>query len=199
MSAPRRRNVVRAFGAVAASPLFGGTAMLLATPHARATVEPPRPPAEVAAELPGARLQGRGQLRFLGLRVYDARLWVGARAVDAADWSVPLALELEYLRALDGPKIAERSLAEMRRQREIAPPQAERWLAAMTQAFPDVKAGDRLTGVKRPAEGARFFHNGRPTAELRDPEFARLFFGIWLAPQSSEPALRQSLLGSGRA
>ena len=28
-----------------------------------------------------------------------------------------------------------------------------------------------------------------------DPLYARLFFGIWLAPQSSAPALRQSLLG----
>jgi len=31
------------------------------------------PPPEVAAELPGARAHGQGQLRFLGLRIYDIR------------------------------------------------------------------------------------------------------------------------------
>ena len=74
------------------------------------------PPPEVAAELPGARAQGQGQLRFFGLRVYDIRLWAGDGAV-AADWpALPLALEIEYARELDGAAIAERSLKEMRRQ-----------------------------------------------------------------------------------
>jgi hypothetical protein len=43
----------------------------------------------------------------------------------------------------------------------------------------------------------RFFHNGRQTAQLRDAEYARLFFGIWLAPQTSAPAMRTALLGLG--
>ena len=41
---------------------------------ARAQTVPPR---EVAAHLAQARLQGSGTLRFFGLHVYDARLWVG--------------------------------------------------------------------------------------------------------------------------
>ena len=76
-------------------------------------------PSEVVAALPGARLQGAGLLRFLGLRVYDIRLWTGAIAV-GADWAqaaaTPLALEIEYARALEGAQIAERTLKEMRRQ-----------------------------------------------------------------------------------
>jgi hypothetical protein len=43
----------------------------------------------------------------------------------------------------------------------------------------------------------RFFHNSRPTAQIRDAEYARLFFGIWLAPQTSAPAMRTALLGLG--
>jgi hypothetical protein len=108
--------------------LVAGLGALVLGP-ARATAAP----AEVQAELPGARLQGRGQLRFLGLRVYEARLWVGPQSADAAAWQVPLALELEYMRALQGPKIAERSLVEMRRQGDIAPAAAERWLASTSE------------------------------------------------------------------
>jgi hypothetical protein len=155
------------------------------------------PPPEVAAELPEARAQGQGQLRFFGLRVYDIRLWAGDGAL-AANWpALPLALEIEYARELQGAAIAERSLKEMRRQAEITADAGARWLDAMTRIFPDVRAGDRITGVHRPGTSARFFVNGRLQGELLDAEFARLFFGIWLSPRTSEPALREALLGSG--
>jgi hypothetical protein len=157
------------------------------------------PPAELAAYLPQAHLQGSGRLRFLGLRIYDARLWSAAPLV-AVQWSaVPLALELEYARKLDGAEIAKRSLVEMRRQAEPAAEVAQRWLVDMTRLFPDVQEGDRITGLHLPGQGARFFHNGTLRGEVRDTEFARLFFGIWLSPGTSEPALRQSLLGTGLA
>jgi len=173
-----------------------GVALLGAAGPARANTPPP----EVAQALGRPRLQGGGRLRFLGLRVYDARLWVGEQPVTDADggWQdVPLALELQYLRRLVGAQIAERSLEEKRRQAEIAPADGERWLAAMRQLFPDVADGDRLTGVNLPGQGLRFFFNGQLRGEVMDPAFARLFLGIWLSPRTSEPALRASLLGRG--
>jgi hypothetical protein len=152
-------------------------------------------PAEVAAALPGARMQGSARLRFLGLRVYDARLWSGSTAVQD-DWAgEPLALEIEYARSLQGGAIAERSLGEMRRQGDIDTATGQRWLATMARLFPDVKAGDRLTAVNLPGAGLRLYANGALLGEVGDADFARRFFGIWLAPQTSEPALRLSLLG----
>lgn len=152
-------------------------------------------PAELGTELPGAKLQGQGLLRFLGLRVYDARLWV-TEGFKPEDYTLhPVALELEYARELVGKRIAERSLVEMRKVGEVPEAQATAWLAAMEQAFPDVKAGDRITGLYRPGEGMRFFVNGKAGREVRDAAFARLFIGIWLSPRSSEPALRRALLG----
>ncbi len=153
-------------------------------------------PAEVMAELPGAQLLGSGRLTFLGLHVYDARLWIDEGfSADRFDRHA-LALELQYARTLYGRLIAERSLEEMKRVGGVTDAQAERWLAAMKRAFPDVAKGDRITGVQRPDEGVRFFHNGALRSELRDTDFTRRFFGIWLSPQTSEPKLRQSLLGA---
>lgn len=155
-------------------------------------------PPELAGELPGARLLGGGTLRFFGLHVYDARLWVGAQP-PGADWAAsPFALELIYARSLTGEKIAERSLTEMQRQGEIAAPVAERWLGNMKQLFPDVNAGDRITGLNLPGTGARFFVNGQLRGEPREADFARMFFGIWLSPRTSEPAMREQLLGLRR-
>ena len=88
------------------------------------------------------------------------------------------------------------SLAEMRRQASISEAQGQAWLKAMEAAFPDVKDGDRLTGRYEPGSGAQFFFNGQPRQRIDDAQFARLFFGIWLSPQTSEPALREQLLGS---
>lgn len=171
--------------AVAAALAFG-------LPVARASIAPP----EVLAELPGASLVGSGRMRFLGLSVYDVRLWGSQRVAPARFADTPLALEIEYARALVGRQIAERSIEEMRRIGTFSDAQAQRWLARLTDLLPDVARGDRITGVQRPHEAARFFVNGRFTGELRDPAFVPLFFGIWLAPQTSQPDLRASLLGA---
>jgi hypothetical protein len=174
--------------------LLLGLAGLAASLTLRAQT-PASPPPEVAAALPGARLLGSDLLRFLGLQIYEARLWVGTQP-PAADWAaVPYALELRYARSLKGALIAERSLKEMGRQGEIAPADAERWLGRMKQIFPDVAEGDRITGLNLPGAGARFLFNGKPCGEVLEPAFARRFFGIWLAPQTSEPAMRDTLLG----
>lgn len=161
---------------------------------AQATALPP----ELAGTLPQARLQGSGRLTFLGLHVYDARLWVteGFRADDYS--RQPLAIELEYARTLYGRLIAERSVTEMKKVGDPSPAQAEAWQAEMTKIFPDVAKGDRITGVQQPGEAARFFLNGQPRGELRDAAFAALFFGIWLSPRTSEPKLRQSLIAGGK-
>jgi Chalcone isomerase-like len=158
---------------------------------AQAKVAPP----EVAAELGSPRLLGSGRLRVLGFHVYDARLW-STQALAGSNWhGRSLALEIEYARSLGAQAITDRTLDEMRRQREIPREQADRWRDALRAVLPDVVEGDRITGVQRPGEGARFFANGSLRGEVRDAEFARLFFGIWLSEQSSQPALRAALLG----
>ena len=155
-----------------------------------------QPAAEVSAALPGVQRAGGSRLTVWGFQIYDASLWV-APGFRASDWAgKPLALELAYLRSFDGADIARRSLDEMQRAGPIAPEQAALWLRTMTQAFPDVKKGDRLTGIYEPGAGVRFLHNGRTTANVRDAQFAQRFFAIWLAPTSSEPALREALLGN---
>jgi hypothetical protein len=149
-----------------------------------------------APELAHLRQLSQAQMRFFGLLIYDIRLWAQGK-IDAQNWTEQvLALELEYARALSGAEIAKRSLAEMRRQADIASEQGQRWLGEMAAAFPDVKAGDRISGLNAPGEGISFFVNGRLQHNIKDANFSRLFLGIWLAPQTSEPKLRSQLLGS---
>ncbi len=154
------------------------------------------PPTEISAALPGASLQGRGRLRYFGLHIYDAALWSLAPVMADRPLDAVLALEMRYARTLSGGSIADRSLDEMKRVGDFSQADGQRWLDAMKRAFPDVKAGDRITGVHRPGVGATFFVNGKATAEVRDAQFAQLFFGVWLSPRTSQPALRAALLGT---
>lgn len=186
----RRACLCLAWGAVSA----------LSAPLAWAqTPTPPSPPPpELQSALPQALLQGEGRLRFLGLRIYDARLWVQA-GFDATRFAAgPVALELRYARSLQGRLIAERSLTEMARSGPLDEAQRSAWLAQMTALFPDVNAGDRITGVLTPKVGVAFYLNGRALGEVREPRFAERFMGIWLSPDTSEPALRTALLTGGR-
>ena len=149
---------------------------------------------ELDAFLPQHRLIGKGRLAVWGIQVYDARLWAlqGFKSQNLP--AQPFALELAYLRDFNSKDTAERSIKEMRRSASISDEQAKAWMAAMQRVLPDIKKGDRIMGVNQPDVGAQFLVNGKAAGEIRDVEFARLFFGIWLSPKTSEPKLRDVLL-----
>jgi Chalcone isomerase-like len=174
-----------------------GAAQAAQTPLGSTTAAPAnaddmRP--ELASALPQSRLMGKSRLTFWGFQVYDARLWAlpGFKADKLTEQ--PFALELSYLRSFDNLDIAARSITEMRRSAPISDAQAKAWIDEMLRVIPDVKAGDRITGIHKPGTGAQFLVNGTPSGEIRDAEFARLFFGIWLSPKTSQPKMRLALL-----
>lgn len=144
--------------------------------------------------LPQHTLSGKGRLTVWGFDVYDASLWVTPGAKADKLTAQPFALELAYLRNFTNTDIAERSIVEMRRSATISDAQAKEWMAAMLRVIPNVKKGDRIMGVYRPGTGATFLVNGKSAGEIMDAEFARLFFGIWLSPKTSEPKVRSALL-----
>jgi hypothetical protein len=152
-------------------------------------------PSELDNDVPGLRKLGSARMRFFGLDIYEARLWISSGFKPETYAASPFALELIYLRGLSGKAIAERSLKEMQRQGSIGTELEKNWLASMVRTFPDVKAGDRIVGAHIPKTGARFWFNGQPLPAIPDPEFSRFFFGIWLSDATSEPQLRASLIG----
>ena len=155
-------------------------------------------PQELANPVPQAALSGQATMRFLGFEIYRASLWVAPGFAEANYAQTKFALELRYLRSFQGADIAKRSMVEMRRQDGFDAQQAAQWEQQMRALFPNVQSGDRITGVHLPGIGAEFYGNGKLLGEIRDPVFAKLFFGIWLSPKTSEPKLRETLLaGAG--
>jgi hypothetical protein len=172
--------------------LCAAAALAVGTAFAMGKVSPPPLPERVAALAPDARPQGGGELRYFGLSIYDGFYWSPARSFSVTQ---AFALDLHYHRTLTGDGIAGRSIDEIRKLGIGSPGEHTRWLEAMQRLFPDVRKGDRLTGVNIPGHGAKFFHNGASIGEIADTKFARAFFGIWLDPQTSRPDFRERLLG----
>jgi hypothetical protein len=139
--------------------------------------------------------RAQSRYSFLGFEVYDASLWTPTDFNPALSENQALALELHYLRNFSGQDIAKRSMQEMRKLAAVTPAQEQQWMKEMRRVFPNVRQGDRLLGVHRAGQSAAFWHNGKPVGDIADAAFARLFFGIWLSPKTSAPALRQALIG----
>lgn len=159
--------------------------------------------------LPEARMIGQGEYRWLGLRVYVAQLWMArapvsggaAAAANSPDvLQAPFALRLIYARDIPKQRLVETSIDEIRRiyGNSLSDTTTDRWRHALSRVLVDVRAGDCLTGVYSPAQGARFYANDRETGRFDDPVLAHAFFAIWLGPSTRDPALRQKLLGPAR-
>lgn len=201
-AAPMRRRLLSGGAALAglalAGPAFASRALPGAA-HALAGLSALPPggtiPAPVGGALTQPRLAGEGRLRWFGLAIYDARLFVPADGLDPARYArTPFALELVYARSLLGEDIAQASLKEMTRMQFGTPAQRAGWLAAMRRLFPDVTAGDRLTGINRADGQVQFYRNDADIGRVEDRLFGEAFFGIWLDPRTQAPDLRRALL-----
>jgi hypothetical protein len=147
--------------------------------------------------LPGAQIVGAGEFRVFGFDVYNARLWSAVRPM-ATDQ--PFALELIYQRSISRDDLVKASVDEIKRLSgaSVSAEQLAGWQTQMQQSFVDVQAGTRITGVYLPGQGARFFVGQHLQHEVKDPQFARAFFDIWLDPRTRNPELREQLLGTAK-
>lgn len=152
---------------------------------------------DLGQEWQGLPLRGQALYRFWGLEIYEASLWLPAEAGPA--WSShSLVLSLLYHRRFSAQDIAERSVQEMQRQGSLTPEVLRQWQRQLAEVLTDVRPGERLTAAYAPQRGVRFWHHARgvtPLGQIDDVTLASKFIGIWLAPTTSAPALRQALLG----
>lgn len=147
-----------------------------------------------SSALPSAELVGTGTMRFLGFRVFDAELFAPNGRYDP---NRPFALKLTYLRNFEGQAIADKSAEEIQRQGVGDSRKLNRWKSQMAAIFPDVRKGQSITGL-RDASGNTVFYSGkRRIGAIRDREFTRYFFNIWLGPNTRDAGLRNRLVGQG--
>lgn len=146
----------------------------------------------IKKEVPEAEVVGQGRYTYMLWDLYDASLHAPQGTWEKTK---PYALKLKYLRHLHGNKIADKSAEEIRKQGFGDEAKLAAWYAQMKNIFPDVKKGTEIIGIYMPGEETRFYKGTEEIGIIKDPEFGKWFFGIWLSEKTSAPKLRTSLLG----
>ncbi|MBG7602903.1 MAG: chalcone isomerase family protein [Gammaproteobacteria bacterium] len=161
-----------------------GIMIMLVSVHSHARVT-------TLQELPQSRMVGSGKLTWLGVTVYQIKLYAPEGRYRADH---PHAIKINYELSFSREKMAQRSLKEIERIYGKQPKRKkmERELASV---FRDVVKGDHITGVHYPGKGADFYGKHGLFGRLDDAELAAAFFAIWLDQRTSEPDLRSKLLG----
>lgn len=147
-----------------------------------------------ARSVPAAELVGKGRMSFLGLKLFDAELYAPGGDYRS---SGPFALKLTYLRDFKSRTIVESSVKEIRRQGGVSERQIGAWQRQMEAIFPDITAGQTITGVRTSGGGAVFYLGNRKLGTIADPAFASRFYDIWLGSSTRNPGLRARLVGAG--
>lgn len=149
-------------------------------------------PQFILKTIPSAQKVGEGRLTYLFKDIYDAKLYAPSGNFTGAP---PFAIKIDYKVSITGEKIANISIDEMRKQGYKNELMLATWFNEMKKIFPDVEDGISITGIYINATETLFFQNNKFLGKITDPEFGKQFFGIWLNEQTSQPKLRQALLG----
>lgn len=171
--------------------MFSSVLLLLMTPFNGLTTTAVIP-ASIQQLLPQSMLVGSGRLSYLFWDIYDAYLYAPHGNYQP---SKPCALRLSYLRDLNGADIADRTIEEMRLQGIKDELLLADWHSQMKAIIPNVQAGTELIGFYTDEGYTLFYHDNRNIGEIKNTAFSQSFFRIWLGQQTSEPQLRQALLG----
>jgi len=165
------------------------------------------------------QLLGHHDFTYWGLSIYKANLWLGSKLSETGapfnvnglartPWGLPqgvVALHLVYQRGFSKEVLVKRSLEEMMAQHVIPQGQGASWERELLGVLPNVGAQDELLAIYEMQDLGRVVLMGKPKGHssfeplgrLSDPLLALSFMGIWLSPQTSQPKMREALLGQG--
>lgn len=150
----------------------------------------------VTLYMENARLIGSATHEIAFWDIYDLSLYAEERPFVGAP---PYALEIAYKKGFTAEHIADKSIALIRQQNYKDEMRLAEWHSQLVTIFPDVSKGTVLTGIYTDKMETAFYCDGEYIGQIKDPEFGRYFFNIWLGENSTEPKLRQELIGSQNA
>jgi hypothetical protein len=145
---------------------------------------------------------GRGDMRWFGIDLYEARLLNRDGRYPPADDTGPLALEIVYRRNISSERLVSTTEREWRR---LGPElglegdsRVAGWLETLADIWPDVTPGDRILALREAQGPTRFYGNDGLLGIVEDPAFGPAFLGIWLHPDTRASELRAALIGAER-
>lgn len=149
----------------------------------------------VAWAQPVFKSVGQGQYSYLFWDLYHAVLYSEDGRFLDYQHTRPLKLALTYQRTITVEEFVDATLAQWKLQHGALTPAQKRWAGELRRIWRDVKAGDKLACVYTQAGDTEFWLNDELLGTVSDQSFGPEFLDIWLGDKTSEPKLRQQLLG----
>jgi hypothetical protein len=135
---------------------------------------------------------GEGDMSYLFWNLYRAELYLAHVPYQANQW--PQALKLKYNRDIAKTDLID-ATADQWQHLKLSDPQQAAWLAQLAIIWPEIKKNDELILFVSATGVSDFYFNNQLIGSIEQPEFGHSFLAIWLDEGTSEPKLRQKLLG----
>lgn len=137
---------------------------------------------------------GEGKYSYWLWDLYQARLATPSGKFIDYQQSVPLLLELRYLRDISKTEFVEATVDQWRIQADGVQKQHKLWAGELTTLWRDVKKGDMLSAELHADGLISFYFNQQLLGKTKDAALGPAFFDIWLSEKTTAPELRQLLL-----
>ncbi|QYK14337.1 chalcone isomerase family protein [Shewanella rhizosphaerae] len=144
-----------------------------------------------AADLDRLHKIGSAEMQYLFWTLYRAELYSAQPDYEA---SADKALKINYYRDIESDQLIEATL-EQWRHLGYSDQQITSWQRHIQGLWPNVREGDSLTLWVNSQGDSYFYFGDKPLGQIQDRTFGEAFLAIWLSERTSEPELRQGLLG----
>ena len=127
------------------------------------------------------------QFTWWTLNIYKVELWTADGKFP--DFQKPLIMHYEYQKNIKAKALVDTSIEEWQRLKSCTDKQAQMWAKQLLKIWPDIKSGDTLTAWFDGKE-THFYQEKKFLGSIKDQNFTRPFFSIWLHPKSKTAKLR---------
>lgn len=135
---------------------------------------------------------GQGEMDYLFWTLYEAELYAHNGRISPTYQNT--ALKLTYAKSISKQALLEATQDQWEylgyHLQDI-----NRWLAKLHPIWPNVEPDDELTFFIDENGISRFYMGKTLLGVIGDIQFGQAFMAIWLSKNTSEPELRQALLG----
>jgi len=154
-------------------------------------------PAQLQGQSPALERKSQAILNYLWMDVYAAAFYsepsISAQAAVSA--LSPQKLELYYFREIPRTDVIKAANTALERQQPTETlKRLRKELDRLHASYQDIKPGDRYDLSWDKADGMNVTRNGVVIFASTDAELAKIYFGIWLAPEGLSTDLREALL-----
>jgi hypothetical protein len=136
-----------------------------------------------------------GQTTFTVLfwDIYTSQLLTSSGEYPLIDSKDNLLFDINYLRGIKSEDLIKRTI-EQWRHLGIAEDKYQIYIPLLKNMWPDIQKGDNLSILIHQGRST-FYFNKQYLGFIDEVEFGEIFLAIWLSENTSQPSLRNELLG----